>query len=374
MAIQWGDNFSIYGGNKAFMLNGLYAELTSGTNPAFTTDLVEDPDPNIGTDVLRFGKESSIVQFQNYCRRVFSGSLNEAGVAFRLWLEGLPNDARQFMIVAQFRDATNAGLISVVVGPTGNLLVYQGAPVSVTNMFAGTILGQTSGPVVTANAWQQVQVRAVFDGTVGEVEIQVEGVRVLNLTNVNTQPGATGDAASWQAHNFLASTPAGPPNPYFFYLKDLATWDSFGSYNNGFLGAIVAYPLLPDGDVSLNWTPSTGSNGYSILDNRPPVDAQYISANTTPPAPYLGTLSNLPVDVTSVRAVITTVRAAKVDGGDGNLQVSLVSGADTADGANRPITGAMTFWQDTFEEDPATSAPWTPGAVDAVQVKINRTV
>lgn len=103
-------------------------------------------------------------------------------------------------------------------------------------------------------------------------------------------------------------------------------------------------------------------------------DMSFISAPNPPPAAYECSLSNLPVNVTSVRGLMTMVRAMKSDGGDGSLQVSLISGASTDDGANRPITATMNYWLDISELDPDTAAPWTPLAVDAVTMKINRTV
>ena len=128
-------------------------------------------------------------------------------------------------------------------------------------------------------------------------------------------------------------------------------------------------------DVALNWTPSTGTAGWSLLDNSPPQDGtDYLSAGDPPPAASLFGLTPLPEDVTSVRAMVLQLRGAKVDGGDGNLQGGMKSGASTALGAKRPITTAFTYYEDVFAIDPATSAPWTPAAADAVQIQINRTV
>jgi hypothetical protein len=70
---------------------------------------------------------------------------------------------------------------------------------------------------------------------------------------------------------------------------------------------------------------------------------------------------------------MTIVRAAKTDGGDGSLQVSVVSSGTAGDGTNRPITVAQTYWTDVHDLDPHTSAAWTPTTVNAAQLKINRT-
>ena len=204
------------------------------------------------------------------------------------------------------------------------------------------------------------------DASGGTLEVRVEGIPVIELTGLN-----------------LGSLPVAQVTPYTgesgsaertYMIKDYVVWDDTGSINNDFLGSVLVYNLSPTSDVALNWTPSTGSTGYEILDNIPPVDSDYISAGDPPPSPYVAGLSDLPLDVTSVRALQTMVRAAKSDGGDGSLQVSLISNGTTGNGADRPITVAQTYWIDIFETDPDTTGAWTVSAVNAVDLQIDRTL
>jgi hypothetical protein len=159
-----------------------------------------------------------------------------------------------------------------------------------------------------------------------------------------------------------------------WYSKDLLIWDGAGSVDNDFFGSVSIYALLTDADISLNWTPSTGSTGWDLLDESPPNDADYISAPDPAPAAAVMSLTNLPADVTSVRGLISFVRAAKTDGGDGDLQVSLTSGANTDAGADRPMTTAFTYWKDVSEVNPGTGVFWTPTEVDAMDIEFDRTV
>lgn len=105
-----------------------------------------------------------------------------------------------------------------------------------------------------------------------------------------------------------------------------------------------------------------------------PQDLSYLSADSTPPAPMQFQLQDLPPDVTSVRAILPVVRARKIDGGDGNVQASLISNGDFANGANRPITTAFTYYFDVNELSPDTGNPWTPVEFDAATSQISRTV
>jgi hypothetical protein len=159
-------------------------------------------------------------------------------------------------------------------------------------------------------------------------------------------------------------------------LKDFVMWDGLGDVANDFIGPCGVYYLPPTSDVSSGWSRTGGASDFGILDNVPPNDASYISAEEDPeiPAPCIVTCAPLPDDIVAVRAVLPIIRARKSDGGEGKLQMSLVSEGDEDLGADRAISTAFTYWWDVSHYDPSTLAPWAPGAVDNVQFKINRTL
>lgn len=379
MAMEWMDNFGIYGGNIALLENGLYAQAQSvGTFSGPPNALVTDPDPNDTGEVFRVGTANGTSGFSgnaNTLRRVFSTPLSVAGVGLRLWLPALPNsNVNHAVFPFSFRDSANNMLCVVEVDPSGRLIVWRGT-IADNSITRTTILAQTTNPVIVANAWQHIECRVGFNSGTGSVQIRVEGVEVLNVSNINTDPTNAG-CLNWAAFNWCANNPSGISNrPPHQHIKDLFGWNTSGTRNNSFVGTIAVFPILPNSDVALNWTPTGAANGWSILDNIPPNDSAYIAAGNSPiPAAYEAGMTDLPADVTSVRAVMSIVRARKTDGGDGNLQVSAVSGASVAAGANRPISTAFTYWTDMFEEDPATSAPWSRAGVNAMNLRANRTV
>ena len=92
------------------------------------------------------------------------------------------------------------------------------------------------------------------------------------------------------------------------------------------------------------------------------------------PDPDIVGFTNLPADVTSVKGLMALYRAAKTDGGDGKMQVSLSpNGTDWDDGTDRALTTAQSYYWDTSEVSPDTSGPWTVSEVNALQGKLNRT-
>lgn len=121
-------------------------------------------------------------------------------------------------------------------------------------------------------------------------------------------------------------------------------------------------------------TMANASWGSSTMTLVGPQDLSYLSADDTPPAAMRYTLENLPDEVTSVRGIISVIRARKIDGGDAQLQTSLISGTDPDPGTDRQITTTFTYWYDISEVDPATGTAWTPTSFDAAEIEIDRTV
>lgn len=347
MSILFADDFMGYGTDSSLLLNGLWGTMAG--------EVEASPDPNdpAGTKCLHFSGVA------NGARRPFSvGAVGIAGTALRLWLPGLPGSIGA---VIRYLDGASALQANLCITPTGAMQVYRGVV-----GHGGVLLADTEIPVLVANAFNHIEFKTLCDAAVGTVEARVNGIPVLSESGLNTGTAlqlGLGSTDDW------TSTPIRVD-----FIKDLVQWDGDGTHNNDFLGSVSVLGMTPDSDVSLGWTPSMGATGWNLLNLSPPNDGvDYLTAPYPPPDPSIFTLTDLPINVTSVRGMITQTRARKVDGGDGNLQSSLVSSGDSVDGSDRPITTAFTYYEDVFEDDPHTTAPWTPAAANAAEVKINRT-
>lgn len=347
------DNFNYFGDDEDNMLDGLYAQVNTATIEA-------DPDGVSVPKCLRVGSSSS----DTFVRYVLPGAVDTVGVSLRIWMPALPSNTGSggTSPAITLRDVSNNYLATLWITTTGAIVVsYQTK--------TGTILGQTTGPVLTAAGWYHLEWKHVIDAVAGTTEVRIEGITVIDESGLNT--GAT-DVAQVGVGKWNS----GAGNGVYVYYKDLVLWNGSGTENNDFLGSVIVYELLTVADTAFptGWS-STGANGYSVLDNNPPVDASaYISADNSPPAAAVFELTNLPADVSSVKGIITRVRAAKSDGGDGQLQVSMRSNGSDDSGADRPLTTSETYWSDVSELDPDTSAAWLPGAVDDAQLVFERTV
>lgn len=359
MAINWMDNFNIYGtdaGNTARMLNGVYAEVGGFAG------LAVDPDPTVvGQFCLALqGNANSIV------RKVLPTARTTLGALFRLWLSSLPDATDGTHVLVAFRDVNNVQHGFLTVDASGNLTYFRNDTGGVT-----VALDQTDTPVLVANAWKHIETKIVLDNAAGSIEVRVEGVTVLEASGIRTTTNAVGAVASCMNVVMQNTDFLGPVQ----YYKDFIIWDSTTGFNNNFMGSCQVMKIIPDGDVALNWTPSSGTTGYNLINEvTPDDDVNYISAPFPAPAAYVCSLSDLPVTVTSVRGVMPIHRSRKIDGGDGNIQIGVISGASTGLGADRPMTTAYTYWFDVFDTDPATAAAWSRVSVNAMNLQINRTL
>jgi len=336
----------LYGTTKSLLTSGVYAQY-GDFNSFF---LVDDPDPNITGTVARFDADAGATGILRY---VLPATNTKVGIARRFWVDLLPVDAARLPFVMEWRNGANVVLGYVVCDTTGRLSIVVGNSTTT-----------STNPVLVANAWQHVE--GMMNTATGDVEVRVEGVLAVSVAGL----AIVGPIAQ-----ISVRVPSVNQPNLKQYLKDFAVWDGSGAFNNTFMGSIQVRELIPDGDAAFNWLASTGVTGFNLIDEAPPNDdTDYIYAVTPPPAASKFSVGNLPVDVTSVRGLSVVVRSRKTDGGDGNLQTGLVSGASTVLGTDRPITTAYTYWTDIFETDPATGAAWSPAAVNAVQLQLNRTL
>lgn len=361
MATQWMENWSIYGidgSRDSRLFNGMYAD-------NFLFSLQVDPDPTAGGGMVIRGNAGGT---GGRLRRILNSPQTTVGIAQRMWLStlqlgiGIKSSGAIFAMLTDVGDHEHC---YVGVDASGYLRAYR-----CENGGADTLLGSSAGPVIVANGWQHVETKFVLHATAGSIEVKVEGVTKLLVNGVKTTSnltGATGTAAGikwWTPTDSSCQA----------YYKDVIVWDGTGAKNNDFFGSCLVYSIMPDADVSLNWTTSAGATGYNLINEvTPDDDTSFITAPHPSPAPYKCSLSDLPANVTSVRSVMTVHRSRKTDGGDGSIQPGLLFGGNTELGSSRPITTAYTYWGDVFDNAPD-GGNWSRLTVNGMNLQLDRTV
>jgi hypothetical protein len=351
MSMQWADNFGRYG------LGALSDDAMRDGLPYnnWISQCVADPDPLLPSerccDIRNGINNNPLVENRIALPSPTNGTI---GIGARYWFTAFnAGNARQ--CIAVFADIGAAPLASCHVEANGAL--------SIRNTLSGAQIATTSVPVISTNSWNHIE--TVYNGTTGAMSVRVNGVQ--KLTGVATTLGTVAFAHPMER--------IGDSIGASLLVKDLVIWDGTGTQNNNFMGTVICRRVNPNADVSLgDWVPSSGTTGFNLLAKAAPDDTTYLSADDTSPNAMRYGFENLPPDVTSVRAVMTVARGRKIDGGDANLQVNLLSGVSVDAGADRPITSTFAYYFDISEINPASAAPWTPVQVDAMNADVDRTV
>ena len=353
MALLWCDGFDHYGTSTTKMLDGVWAEVGGAVS-------LSSVNPRTGSLSIKQSGGTPSTKL----RRVFGGAKTTVGMGAAFYFSALPsgNDGTNLF---QFCDTANNEQLTIGLQSTGTVAAWRRRP------SGGTLLGTSASPVVVASAYQHIEAVVFFSDTVGTVEVRVNGVTVLSLSGIDTVYTANVEAS--QAY-IGGNIPGESLNNPDMYIDDVFCYDNTSSYNHTFIGDRRVLTLFPNANTATaDWTAVGTATGYECIDEASPNDdTDYITAATTGLVSQFG-LQNLPGGISVVNAVVMVERARKTEAGVANTQVSIVSGASTSNGADKPLTEVYTYRQDVFQTDPASAAPFTPAEVDALQFKVART-
>lgn len=295
----------------------------------------------------------------NFFRRVFTRTNTTVivGAAFR-FSSVTPNTAYRLI---HFGDTVNGiGQTGFGLNTNGNLVVGRGVAVNNTSFF--TVLATNGAETEPTNTWVYYELKVLLDHTAnGSFTLRRNGQVVLSGSNVITTSGSNIDVNAVTLRTDVSTN----------YCDDLYVCDGAGSLNNDFLGQVRVAALRPDANFAVGWTPNTGANWDAVNDTTPDDDATYVEAATTG-LEDLYDVTNLPADTVAVRGVMVQYRGRLNTAGAAELRTLLRSGSTTVQGALDAQDVGYRYYSTLHETDPATSAAWTPAAVDAVKAGVRR--
>jgi hypothetical protein len=354
MAIIWADSFDHYGttpsGGRTAMLKGAWAQFTAGTG---TLPFVSTTQKRTGDNSLAFTHQAGATD-NCTARRVVGTSKTVIGCGFGLYPGALHNLNKAWGI--QFRNNANTNIIHVSVETDGSVAIYVAAASSPLIV---------SDPVIGVGSWNHVETKCVIDNVVGEIEVRVNGLTVIHLTNQNF--GVNGCTQ-------IAFGNFGGGNNNTWYFDDIVVWDDTTSYNNNFLGAQRVHTVFPTADTAqADWAVVGAASGYEAIDDpAPDDDSTYISSGNAGEISEFA-LGDLPPETDIIAGVYIPTLAKLEDAGIGNIQVSLVSGSSASLGPDQVLTTAYTYWGGVHQTDPDTSLPWTKSGFEASILRVEKT-
>ena len=219
-----------------------------------------------------------------------------------------------------------------------------------------TLLGASSPGAVVAAAYQHVEVSVTISATVGVVQVWVNSVSVLNLTGQNTKNTANTTVSQFALVN--------PGNITIDYCDII--WATTR------ITDLRVETLVPTGAGShTDFTPSTGSNWQNV-DEVPPNDDTDFNSSSTVGNIDSFTHANISAVPLSISAVIINVRARDTTTGAASLAPFIRSSTTDSPGTAVTLNTGYQDFQSVFSTDPATSAAWTVGGVNAVEFGYKR--
>lgn len=382
MARLHGDGFDHYGTDTSNMTDGTYADANSC---ALSTTYAAT-----GTHSLHINGNTGLFTHDGP-RVVLPTAIDKVGAAARFLFPSLPNNNATAAIFAFLNSPSQVGQVTFFVGANGQIRVYRGhnaygnggndSGASVGSGYGDGVLIAESDPAVVAGAWNHIEVQAYIHATEGWLRVAVNEVTVMEETNLNTLYDSTKvcSVAQYRPYNDAAGT---------FYMDDYHIYDFTGTAAtdtdwcptvNGsgvatnFIGELGAYILLPNGDDGTNadWQKSTGSVGYSLIDEATPSDVDYVYSDTATDLSEFA-LTDLPEDITYIRGLDLLPRMSKNDSGSATYQVGMESNASTTDATARVVTVEPTYWRDQINVDPDGGGNWTKTSLDAAKVRFTR--
>lgn len=363
MANRWCDGLGRYGGTKSYMLNGSSGQAWAEMDNAFA---LTTANPRTGTHCLR--ETDGTLSSTQKARRIFGDQLTEVFFGYAIYCEALPSEdpgvSGEGNFLARFLDQSNNTQITLYLGTDGRLALYRGTG-------AGTLLGQ-SDPIIGAGAYQHIEIYAkAGNGTDGAFEVRVDEVTKLNLTGIDTVSSANVEFSQVSfGHDNLGASMAGYIDRADFFVNDTV---SDGSGCDTWIGDVKSGVLMVNADTAqADFTKSSGTVGYSLLNEKPPVDSSYIETASSTAESDFG-IEDGPASLSEILTCRPFVRALKDDAGTCTIAPSMISNAVKATVSDQPLTTAAAYYDSNVPVNPDTGVPWTPSELNAAYHVVERT-
>lgn len=273
-------------------------------------------------------------------------------LGFYIRFNGAFGELRCIASIADGTPATNANnQVGLVITATGALAIYRG--IGRGGVPGGTQLGSDSANLLTLSTWYFIEIVVTVNNTTGTVEVYVDGSKAgwIDLSSQDTQSTANAYANAWG----LGGTTAG----------DIA-YDNIYSKSDGTrFGPGAARSYVPDANGAVRqWTPSTGSNDFSVVDEIPPNgDTDYLESTS---AGNIVTMGYPAIATTNAIKGLQVLNYARTTSTGSIRGVARIGGTDYF--ATCPaLSTSYGYKPAIFELSPDSGVAWTESEIDGAE-------
>jgi len=200
-----------------------------------------------------------------------------------------------------------------------------------------------------ANGWVHLQVKFEnVDDTDKNVQVRLDGAAKANVSYSNTNA----DSATTAKLVFDSDSSD-------IWIDDVAIDDA------EWVGETAIYLLSPDADGTTNeWSPSTGSDNYAMVDEVPAGTGDYVETDTVDDLELYG-LADLPVSNEDIKCIQADAYVSVVSGE--YVQLSTHVAGTTYLSPSQPAGEAYSHVTYMWDENPNISGEWTEAVVNALE-------
>jgi hypothetical protein len=298
-------------------------------------------------------------------RRVSQGGRSEVRFAFWLRRYDMGTTISQQGAVVQCCTVVGAANGALGLTAAGRVIAFA-AGLNGSNSSASLASGSID---CMDGGWHYIEVAVKHDAVNGYYKVWVDTTLDIDFSG-NTI--ASGDGV---IHGLRLTAPYTSTAPRGFFLDDLLCWDDT-DIGDGFIGHLDGVRIIktvrPTSDASVQFTPSSGTDNFSLVNQALLNLSSYVESATDGHTDRYGFGTSGLVDVT-IKEVI--VEANVANPGAGSINAKIVAELDATIAESAPITvpGLASPRQACFPAKPGGGA-WSIADVDAATYGIRVSV
>jgi len=297
-----------------------------------------------------------------YFRHVFDANKTELYGRFALYLGD--DISLQSCRLLRFYDNNYDLQMGLFYNPgTASLDLYSD---STTKVASGLV-------VIPSQTWVVCEFRYVV-GASGPFILKINGTTSISYTNDTDTQGTNNLRSIMFRNDYGSSVVEIAP----LWLDDIAINDTNGSYETSYPGLGGVFWLEPTADgAQTDWTPSSGTINYEMVDDVPPDDATSYNQALSTGSIDLFEVDDCPLYIDEINFVQVAYRAALVTSGYNEVTDLVRVGTVNYSGTEStivPITPSFTYYLGTLHYlNPSTGSAWGTAEVNGIETGVEIT-